>query len=206
MTPTQNPLIELQGVSKVFETEELETHALSEFTLTVNHGEYVSITGPSGCGKTTLLSILGLIENPTSGSYFIAGENASRLGLTKRARLRNQFIGFVFQDFHLIGDQTVLNNVAMPLLYRGIDRTTREKRAREVLEHVEMIHRVAHYPSQLSGGQKQRVALARAIVGEPPLLLADEPTGNLDSKTGDAVMQILSDINADGTTICFGFA
>ena len=202
MSDARETLIELSALSKTFSTDELETRALCDVDLVVGQGEYLAITGPSGCGKSTLLSILGLIEVPTAGCYRLAGEDVSQLGLARRANLRNLLIGFVFQDFHLIGDQTVLSNVAMPLLYRGIDRTIRDARAGEVLELVGMTHRANHYPSQLSGGQQQRVAVARAIVGQPKLLLADEPTGNLDSATGDAVMEILAEIHAEGTTIC----
>ena len=202
MHETSDPLIQLSDLSKVFVTDHLETHALSNVSLTVHHGEYVSITGPSGCGKTTLLSILGLIDVPSTGAYRLAGDDVSHLSLARRARVRNQLMGFVFQNFHLIGDQTVLNNVAMPLLYRGVSRNERMTLARQALDRVEMKNRVMHYPSQLSGGQQQRVAVARAIVGQPKLLLADEPTGNLDSSTGDAVMRILKEIHAEGTTVC----
>lgn len=196
------PLIHLQGLSKVFYTEEVETHALSDIHLDITAGEFVSIAGPSGCGKTTLLSILGLLDSPTGGEYLLDGESVARLTASDRARIRNQAIGFVFQAFNLIGDLTVYENVELPLTYRGMPGAERKERVQAALERVGMAHRMSHYPSQLSGGQQQRVAVARAIVGKPLILLADEPTGNLDSKNGNAVMDLLKELHAEGATIC----
>jgi putative ABC transport system ATP-binding protein len=201
-TTTAQPLIRLEGVSKVFYTEEVETHALNNVHLEVMPGEYVAIAGPSGGGKTTLLSILGLLDSPTSGTYLLDGKPVSGLSATERARIRNREIGFIFQAFNLIGDLTVYENVELPLTYRGMSGAERKQRVMEALERVGMTHRVNHYPSQLSGGQQQRVAVARAIAGKPLILLADEPTGNLDSVNGEAVMGLLQELHRDGATIC----
>lgn len=195
-------LIQLHQVDKVFLTDELETHALTGVHLTINKGEYVSIGGPSGCGKSTLLSILGLLDTPTSGSYTLAGHEVERLGPAERARIRNREIGFIFQAFNLIGDLNVYENVELPLSYRGAPPAERKRRVETAMERVGMAHRMKHYPSQLSGGQQQRVAVARALAGEPSILLADEPTGNLDSKNGEAVMTLLRDLHEGGATIC----
>jgi len=196
------PLIRLDGVNKVFFTDELETHALNGVHLEINRGEYVSIAGPSGCGKSTLLSILGLLDAPTSGQYSLAGESIESLGPAERARIRNREIGFIFQAFNLIGDLNVYENVELPLTYRRIPAADRNRRVDAALDRVGMAHRMRHYPAQLSGGQQQRVAVARALAGEPAILLADEPTGNLDSKNGDAVMDLLRDLHSTGATIC----
>ena len=196
------PLIHLEGVSKVFLTDEVETHALSGIDLEIRNGEYVAISGPSGCGKSTLLSILGLLDTPTGGLYRLDGESVENLKARQRARIRNRQIGFIFQAFNLIGDLTVFENVDLPLTYRGMPSAERKKRVEEALERVGMAHRMKHYPSQLSGGQQQRVAVARALGGEPSVLLADEPTGNLDSKNGEAVMELLRDVHDGGATIC----
>jgi putative ABC transport system ATP-binding protein len=196
------PLIQLNGLNKVFYTEEVETHALSSITLDINSGEFVSIAGPSGCGKTTLLSILGLLDSPTGGKYVLDSEPVENLSASQRAKIRNQAIGFIFQAFNLIGDLTVYENVELPLTYRGMPGAERKERVQAALERVGMAHRMTHYPSQLSGGQQQRVAVARAIVGKPLILLADEPTGNLDSKNGNAVMELLKELHAEGATIC----
>jgi putative ABC transport system ATP-binding protein len=195
-------LITLEGLSKVFYTEEVETHALSNITMAIKTGEFVSIAGPSGCGKTTLLSILGLLDSPTAGKYVLDAEPVENLSAGQRAKIRNQAIGFIFQAFNLIGDLTVYENVELPLTYRGMPGSERKERVQAALERVGMAHRMGHYPSQLSGGQQQRVAVARAIVGKPLILLADEPTGNLDSKNGNAVMDLLRELHADGATIC----
>jgi putative ABC transport system ATP-binding protein len=195
-------LIHLDGISKVFYTEEVETHALSNIHLEIQEGEYVSIAGPSGCGKTTLLSILGLLDTPTNGEYWLNSKEVANLSFSDRARIRNREIGFIFQAFNLIGDLTVYENVELPLVYRGVSSSERKKRALEALERVGMAHRTKHYPSQLSGGQQQRVAVARAVVGKPSILLADEPTGNLDSKNSEAVMGLLDELHAEGATIC----
>jgi putative ABC transport system ATP-binding protein len=197
-----NSLIRLDGVGKVFYTEELETHALDDIHLDIKTGEYVAIAGPSGCGKTTLLSILGLLDTPTSGDYTLDGEPVASLTASQRARIRNQHIGFIFQAFNLIGDLTVYENVELPLTYRGMPSAERKQRVHEALERVGMAHRINHYPAQLSGGQQQRVAVARALVGQPSILLADEPTGNLDSKNGNAVMDLLRELHREGSTIC----
>ena len=196
------PLIKLDGVTKVFLTDEVETHALSDVHLDIKQGEYVAIAGPSGCGKTTLLSILGLLDSPTRGTYTLGGEPVAQLSAGQRAIVRNRQIGFIFQSFNLIGDLTVYENVELPLTYRGMPAAERRKRAESALERVGMSHRAKHMPSQLSGGQQQRVAVARAVAGEPLILLADEPTGNLDSKNGDAVMSLLRELHAAGATIC----
>lgn len=195
-------LITLEGLSKVFYTEEVETHALSDINMEIRTGEFVSIAGPSGCGKTTLLSILGLLDSPTGGRYLLDSEPVENLSAAQRARIRNQAIGFIFQAFNLIGDLTVYENVELPLTYRGMPGPERKERVQAALERVGMAHRMRHYPSQLSGGQQQRVAVARAIVGKPLILLADEPTGNLDSKNGNAVMDLLRELHAEGATIC----
>jgi putative ABC transport system ATP-binding protein len=196
------PLIRLRGISKVFLTDEVETHALEDVDLEIQPGEFVSIAGPSGCGKSTLLAILGLLEEPTSGEYLLKGQPVHRLGAAVRARIRNREIGFIFQAFNLIGDLTVLENVELPLAYRGLASGLRRKMAMEALERVGMAHRLKHYPSQLSGGQQQRVAVARALAGKPCILLADEPTGNLDSANSESVMDLLSELHKSGSTIC----
>ena len=199
---SQQPLIHLEDVTKVFLTDEVETHALSSVTLDVQPGEYVSIAGPSGCGKSTLLSILGLLDTPSEGTYILNGKPVNQLKHSERARIRNREIGFIFQSFNLIGDLTVFENVELPLTYRGMGTKERKARVNEALERVGMAHRAKHLPSQLSGGQQQRVAVARALGGNPLILLADEPTGNLDSKNGEAVMNLLSDLHNQGATIC----
>ena len=195
------PLIRLDGVSKVFLTEDVETHALSGVHLEIGKGEYVAVAGPSGCGKTTLLSILGLLDSPTGGNYTLNDHPVSNLSAADRARIRNREIGFIFQAFNLIGDLTVKENVELPLTYRGMPGAERTKRVQDALEKVGMSHRINHYPSQLSGGQQQRVAVARAVAGEPAILLADEPTGNLDSQNGEAVMGLLQELHREGATI-----
>ena len=195
-------LLKLRAIDKVFLTEEMETHALSKVHLDVATGEFVAITGPSGCGKSTLLSIIGLLDSPTAGRFELAGNDIATAGATARAQLRNEHIGFIFQAFNLIGDLNVLDNVLLPLRYRaGISRTEARERARSALERVGMSHRMLHHPAQLSGGQQQRVAVARALAGTPKILLADEPTGNLDSKNGQAVMDLLSELHASGATL-----
>jgi putative ABC transport system ATP-binding protein len=196
------PVIRLDGVTKVFFTDEVETHALSGVHLQIQHGEFISIAGPSGCGKSTLLSILGLLDTPTAGNYWLNGKPSEKLKLSERARIRNREIGFIFQSFNLIGDLSVYENVELPLTYRGMPSGERRKRVHEALEKVGMAHRTNHFPSQLSGGQQQRVAVARAIAGQPLILLADEPTGNLDSVNGEAVMSLLRDLHREGATIC----
>jgi putative ABC transport system ATP-binding protein len=195
-------LIHLDGVTKVFFTEEVETHALSGIYLEIKCGEYLSVSGPSGCGKSTLLSILGLLDSPTEGKYTLNGAAVEDLTISDRTRIRNREIGFIFQAFNLIGDLTVYENVELPLTYRGMAGSERRQRVLESLERVGMSHRMKHYPAQLSGGQQQRVAVARALVGRPSILLADEPTGNLDSKNGQAVMELLRDLHREGATIC----
>ncbi|HZZ59138.1 MAG TPA: ABC transporter ATP-binding protein [Opitutaceae bacterium] len=195
-------LIQLEGVTKVFLTDEVETHALSGIHLEINRGEYVSISGPSGCGKSTLLSILGLLDSPTEGSYILNSRPVQSLSLPERARIRNREIGFIFQSFNLIGDLTVYENVELPLTYRGMGAGDRKAAVQEALEKVGMSHRAKHLPAQLSGGQQQRVAVARALAGKPSVLLADEPTGNLDSKNGESVMQLLAELHRGGATIC----
>jgi len=202
MTSTAQPLIRLENISKVFLTDEVETRALSGVNLEIKNGEFVSIAGPSGCGKSTLLSILGLLDSPNEGTYWIHNNEVENLSLSDRTRIRNREIGFVFQAFNLIGDLTVYENVELPLTYRNIGAAERKQQVQEVLERVQMAHRMKHYPSQLSGGQQQRVAVARALVGQPAILLADEPTGNLDSKNSEAVMDLLRQLHADGATIC----
>ncbi len=198
----RDALIRLEGIKKVFLTDEVETHALSDVHFEIKEGEYVAIAGPSGCGKTTLLSILGLLDTASDGKYTLAGQDVTSLSAADRARVRNRQIGFIFQAFNLIGDLTVYENVELPLTYRGMDAAERKRRVHEALERVGMSHRMKHYPSQLSGGQQQRVAIARAVAGEPLLLLADEPTGNLDSTNGEAVMELLAELHRGGATIC----
>ena len=198
----KDPLIRLEGVTKVFYTDEVETHALSGIHMEIAKGEYVSIAGPSGCGKSTLLSILGLLDTPTAGSYTLNAKPVANLNMAERARIRNREIGFIFQSFNLIGDLTVFENVELPLTYRGMKAAERKTRVTQALEKVGMAHRSRHLPSQLSGGQQQRVAVARAVAGKPLILLADEPTGNLDSKSGEAVMDLLRELHRDGATLC----
>ena len=195
-------LIHLENVSKVFQTDDMETHALTNIHLDIRQGEYISISGPSGCGKSTLLAILGLLDSPSGGGYTLNGKAVDGLKMSDRARIRNREIGFIFQAFNLIGDLTVYENVELPLTYRGMPGSERKKRVHDALERVGMSHRVKHYPSQLSGGQQQRVAVARALAGDPAILLADEPTGNLDSVNGEAVMELLSELHRGGATIC----
>jgi putative ABC transport system ATP-binding protein len=202
MSAARETLIKLDAVTKVFVTDEVETHALAGIHMDIKKGEYVAIAGPSGCGKSTLLAILGLLDSPSGGSYTLKGKPVENLKLSERARIRNREIGFIFQAFNLIGDLTVYENVELPLTYRGMGSAERKKRVHEALERVGMSHRVKHYPSQLSGGQQQRVAVARALVGEPAILLADEPTGNLDSANGEAVMELLRELHRAGATIC----
>ncbi len=193
----------MNGISRIFHTEEVETHALSGVDFTLERGQYVAISGPSGCGKSTLLSILGLLDSPTSGTYALAGVAVQEIDARERARIRNREIGFIFQAFNLIGDLTVFDNVELPLTYRsGLSRAERRERVDDALARVGMTARARHVPAQLSGGQQQRVAVARALVGTPSILLADEPTGNLDSRNGDAVMALLQELHAAGATIC----
>ncbi|HXF40468.1 MAG TPA: ABC transporter ATP-binding protein [Blastocatellia bacterium] len=202
MSSSDQPLLQLEGVTKVFLTDEVETHALAGVHLEINKGEFISINGPSGCGKSTLLSILGLLDSPTEGNYSLAGKPVADLPLSERARIRNREVGFIFQSFNLIGDLSVFENVELPLTYRGLRAAERKTRVTEALERVGMAHRGKHLPSQLSGGQQQRVAVARAVAGDPLILLADEPTGNLDSTNGEAVMDLLRELHAQGATIC----
>jgi len=202
MSTNGRPLIQLEGVTKVFYTDEVETHALATIHLEIKKGEYVSIAGPSGCGKSTLLSLLGLLDSPTEGNYWLDGKQVADLSLADRARIRNLQIGFIFQSFNLIGDLTVFENVELPLTYRGMKAAERRQKVNEALERVGMAHRARHLPSQLSGGQQQRVAVARAVAGSPLILLADEPTGNLDSKSGEAVMDLLRELHRGGATLC----
>jgi putative ABC transport system ATP-binding protein len=202
MTNGSEPLIKLDRVSKVFVTDEVETHALAEIHFDVKKGEYLSIAGPSGCGKSTLLAILGLLDTPSEGTYYLNGKPVTGLKMSERARIRNREIGFIFQAFNLIGDLTVYENVELPLKYRGMPSSERKRRVQDALERVGMQHRMKHYPSQLSGGQQQRVAVARALAGDPLILLADEPTGNLDSHNGEAVMTLLRELHKAGSTIC----
>jgi putative ABC transport system ATP-binding protein len=201
MTPSNGTLIKLEAITKVFYTDEVETHALSGIHLEIRQGEYVSIAGPSGCGKSTLLSILGLLDTPSEGRYELNHHDVSRLDHAERARIRNREVGFIFQSFNLIGDLTVYENVELPLTYRNMPAPERKKRVLEALERVGMAHRTHHYPAQLSGGQQQRVAVARAIAGSPSVLLADEPTGNLDSTNGEAVMDLLKELHRQGATL-----
>ena len=197
-----NLLIKLESLTKVFYTDEVETHALSGIHLEIKKGEYVSIAGPSGCGKSTLLSLLGLLDSPTEGSYTLNGQPVANLKLSERARIRNREVGFIFQSFNLIGDLSVYENVELPLTYRGLNTPARRELVNAALEKVGMAHRVKHFPAQLSGGQQQRVAVARALAGKPSILLADEPTGNLDSKNGEVVMELLRNLHREGATIC----
>jgi len=201
MTATE-PLIHLEALTKVFVTDEVETHALAGIHIDIQRGEYVSISGPSGCGKSTLLAILGLLDTPSAGTYTLNSQPVQDLKLSERARIRNREIGFIFQAFNLIGDLNVYENVELPLTYRGMSATDRRQRVHNALERVGMSHRIKHYPSQLSGGQQQRVAVARALSGDPSILLADEPTGNLDSQNGEQVMELLQELHRGGATIC----
>ncbi|MGH9811729.1 MAG: ABC transporter ATP-binding protein [Candidatus Acidiferrales bacterium] len=202
MASNGQSLIKLEGVTKVFYTDEVETHALAGVHLEIRPGEYVSIEGPSGCGKSTLLSLIGLLDSPSDGNYLLKGHPVQSIGLSERTRIRNQEIGFIFQNFNLIGDLTVYENVELPLTYRGLKAPERRQRVTQALEKVGMAHRMKHYPAQLSGGQQQRVAVARALGGRPAIMLADEPTGNLDSKNGEAVMELLRELHREGATIC----
>ena len=203
MTETGQPLIQIENLTKVFYTDEIETHALSGVHLSIHRGEYVAMSGPSGCGKSTLLSIIGLLDTPTEGRYSLNGKTVENLDFAERSRIRNQEIGFIFQSFNLIGDLTVYENVELPLTYRQkMSAPDRKKRVMDSLERVGMAHRIRHYPSQLSGGQQQRVAVARALSGRPSIMLADEPTGNLNSRNGEAVMQLLQNLHREGATIC----
>lgn len=202
MSANEQPLISLQGARKVFYAEDVETHALADVDLEIKKGEYVSISGPSGSGKSTLLSILGLLEPPTEGEYLLNGTSIADLKPADRSRIRNREIGFIFQSFNLIGDLSVSENVELPLTYRGMSNSERKRRVKDALDRVGMTHRAKHMPSQLSGGQQQRVAVARAVAGDPSLLLADEPTGNLDSANGEAVMELLNELHNDGATVC----
>jgi len=200
---TTETIIEIEDLTKIFYTDEIETHALSGVHLSINRGEYVAMSGPSGCGKSTLLSIIGLLDTPTNGRYTLNSKEVANLNFADRSRIRNQEIGFIFQSFNLIGDLTVAENVELPLTYRaGMPSAERKRRVQESLERVNMAHRMRHYPAQLSGGQQQRVAVARALAGSPSILLADEPTGNLDSKNGEAVMKLLQELHQEGATIC----
>ena len=201
MASDETALLHLEGVTKVFYTDEVETHALAGIHLDIQKGEYVSISGPSGCGKSTLLSILGLLDTPTGGTYILNNQSVDNLNLSQRARIRNREVGFIFQAFNLIGDLTVYENVELPLTYRGMPSADRKQRVNDALEKVGMAHRTKHFPSQLSGGQQQRVAVARAVVGDPSIVLADEPTGNLDSTNGEAVMDLMRELHEGGATI-----
>jgi putative ABC transport system ATP-binding protein len=202
MAIDETALLSMDGVTKVFQTDEVETHALDGIHLHIKKGEYLAIAGPSGCGKSTLLAILGLLDSPSGGTYVLNSKPVQSLKLSERARIRNREIGFIFQAFNLIGDLTVYENVELPLTYRGMPSAERKKRVHDALERVGMSHRIKHYPSQLSGGQQQRVAVARALGGDPAILLADEPTGNLDSVNGEAVMELLRELHRGGATIC----
>jgi putative ABC transport system ATP-binding protein len=202
MSTNDDVMIRLEGATKVFYAEEIETHALADVSLEIRKGDYVSIAGPSGSGKSTLLSILGLLEAPTDGDYVLKGKSVANLSASDRSRIRNREIGFIFQSFNLIGDLSVSENVELPLTYRGISSSERKRRVKDALDRVGMAHRAKHMPSQLSGGQQQRVAVARAVAGDPALLLADEPTGNLDSANGDVVMDLLKELHRDGATVC----
>jgi putative ABC transport system ATP-binding protein len=202
MTSANGTLIRMNNVEKIFRTDEIETHALAGVQLEIGRGEYVAIAGPSGCGKSTLLAILGLLDSPSGGSYALNGKSVAELDRNERARIRNREIGFIFQAFNLIGDLNVYENVELPLTYRGMSAADRRQSITSALERVGMAHRAKHFPAQLSGGQQQRVAVARALAGDPLILLADEPTGNLDSKNGDAVMDLLKDLHENGATIC----
>ena len=202
MADTEHSLIRLRDLHKVYYTDELETHALIDVDLDIERGDFISVAGPSGCGKSTLLGIIGLLDNASGGEYRLDGNAVQSLGAADRARIRNESIGFIFQAFNLIGDLTVYENVELPLVYRGTPGTSRRERVEQALERVGMVHRAKHFPAQLSGGQQQRVAVARAIVGDPLILLADEPTGNLDSANGRAVMELLGELHAGGATVC----
>lgn len=202
MTSDLRACVELRNVTKIFETSQIETHALSGVSLRIERGEFVAVVGPSGGGKSTLLSILGLLDAPTTGKYLLEGRDVDQLNVNDRAKIRNREIGFVFQSFNLIGDLTVYENVELPLVYGGMAGAERDERVQSALQRVDMLHRRNHFPAQLSGGQQQRVAIARAICGEPALLLADEPTGNLDSRSGDAIIDLLAELHAGGSTIC----
>jgi putative ABC transport system ATP-binding protein len=202
MSSANGTLIKMEGVKKIFHTDEVETHALAGIDLEIGRGEYLAIAGPSGCGKSTLLAILGLLDSPSAGSYELNGKSVADLKLADRTRIRNREIGFIFQAFNLIGDLTVYENVELPLTYRGMGSAERKQKTNSALERVGMAHRAKHFPAQLSGGQQQRVAVARALGGDPLILLADEPTGNLDSKNGDAVMDLLKELHQNGATIC----
>jgi putative ABC transport system ATP-binding protein len=195
-------MIRMENITKVFYTDEIETHALSGIHMEIRKGEYVSIAGPSGSGKSTLLAIIGLLDSPSDGAYVLNGNSVARLNISERSRIRNREIGFIFQSFNLIGDLNVYENVELPLTYRGMPAAERKQRVQTALERVGMSHRTKHYPSQLSGGQQQRVAVARALAGSPSILLADEPTGNLDSRNAEAVMDLLRDLHREGATIC----
>lgn len=202
MSVVDSALIRMNGIKKVFYTDEVETHALSDINFEIQKGEYVAISGPSGCGKTTLLSLLGLLDVPSGGEYELNGQSVAGLVPADRARVRNREIGFIFQAFNLIGDLTVFENVELPLTYRDMAAQERRDRVESALERVGMTHRAKHFPAQLSGGQQQRVAVARAVAGDPAILLADEPTGNLDSRNGEAVMELLRELHKNGSTIC----
>jgi putative ABC transport system ATP-binding protein len=202
MAAADDVLISMKDIKKIFYTEEVETHALSGVNLEIRRGEYVCIAGPSGSGKSTLLAILGLLDSPSQGQYFLKNESVQDLNFAQRAVIRNREIGFIFQSFNLIGDLSVYENVELPLTYRGMGNTERKRRVLGALERVGMSHRMRHYPSQLSGGQQQRVAVARALAGNPSILLADEPTGNLDSQNASSVMDLLEQLHRDGSTIC----
>ena len=202
MAAANGTLIRMENITKVFYTDEIETHALSGIHLEIGKGEYVSIAGPSGSGKSTLLAIIGLLDSPSDGAYTLNGNSVANLNISERSRIRNREIGFIFQSFNLIGDLNVYENVELPLTYRGMPAAERKQRVQTALERVGMSHRTKHYPSQLSGGQQQRVAVARALAGTPSILLADEPTGNLDSRNAEAVMDLLRDLHREGATIC----
>jgi len=202
MAATNGTMIRMENITKVFYTDEVETHALSGIHMEIRIGEYVSIAGPSGSGKSTLLALIGLLDSPTEGTYILNGRPVANLNISERSRIRNREIGFIFQSFNLIGDLTVYENVELPLTYRGMASSERKQRVQTALERVGMSHRTKHYPSQLSGGQQQRVAVARALAGSPSILLADEPTGNLDSRNAEAVMDLLRDLHREGATIC----
>jgi putative ABC transport system ATP-binding protein len=202
MSQEQTALIRLSGIGRVFRTEDVETHALANIDLEIRKGSFVSIEGPSGCGKSTLLSILGLLDAPSSGEYTLDGRSVESLSSVERARVRRQQIGFIFQGLILIGELSVYENVELPLTYRGLGAKERKTQVEAALDRVQMAHRKNHRPSQLSGGQQQRVAVARAVAGKPLILLADEPTGNLDSKNGEQVMALLSELHKEGATLC----
>jgi putative ABC transport system ATP-binding protein len=202
MAATNGTMIRMENITKVFYTDEVETHALSGIHMEIRKGEYVSIAGPSGSGKSTLLALIGLLDSPSDGSYVLNGNPVANLKISERSRIRNREIGFIFQSFNLIGDLNVYENVELPLTYRGMASAERKQRVQTALERVGMSHRTKHYPSQLSGGQQQRVAVARALAGSPSILLADEPTGNLDSRNAEAVMDLLRDLHREGATIC----